>query len=648
MNKLFSHFSPHIHSWIVIFALISALFFSGTELEYLSIALILLFIWLISNVLSAYTADHRIHKSAISISLCLFWIWLAVSLIWSIAPSNSILLFWWISIFPLVFFSYQIETKQNQFWERIRKAILAIGILLALYGIYQYFAWGVLPLSVFLTRNTHAAFLNLIAVPASAYFLINAPNKNFSTIQKYLSSLILFILFFSIALTNSRGGMLSLIIALAILIWLIARHVARRSVVMLLAILLLGVIAATLVPLMIPEYSEGGLIATSRELHDPSSRLMIWKPAWEMLKTSPWFGIGLGTYYLAWPPYKDPSDTTAGIFVHNDYLQIWIETGLPGLLLLLLLMGSLVWSVSRITNKSNIEPQTKIEIVGLFCGLLVVALHSFVDFNFYIPSILLVAGLILGRFQTLVGQQLNTLSIEIRPEKFIGKKLYLLASALLLTPMLYFTAIGLGGHYSGKALAQAKQGLLEEANKSFMTAKRFAPNDDRIYTGHADLYRQTISQLPMEDADNKKLLFMNALHFLDNAKQINPYRWETPVVRGKIYSENPDLAGEKWRTLAADSFHRALSLNPKLYKTRIDYATLLLSDGKFEPALGILDAGISYTYINNPDLAIYYAFTIVLLKESGRYKEAKQLEERLIQLQKRLARSQEPNTLYGY
>ena len=26
---------------------------------------------------------------------------------------------------------------------------------------------------------------------------------------------------------------------------------------------------------------------------------------------------------------------SAGFFVHNDYLQMWIETGLPGLLLFL-------------------------------------------------------------------------------------------------------------------------------------------------------------------------------------------------------------------------------------------------------------------------------------------------------------------------
>ena len=54
-----------------------------------------------------------------------------------------------------------------------------------------------------------------------------------------------------------------------------------------------------------------------------------------MLMDAPWLGIGLGTYWLYWPTYRHPDDTSGGFYVHNDYLQIWIETGLPGFLLLL-------------------------------------------------------------------------------------------------------------------------------------------------------------------------------------------------------------------------------------------------------------------------------------------------------------------------
>src|SRR5581483_2192840 len=82
---------------------------------------------------------------------------------------------------------------------------------------------------------------------------------------------------------------------------------------------------------------HGGPSGRLATLSDPGNagveRFLIWRGSWEMLMAKPWWGIGLGSYYLAWPPYRDPADQTLGFFVHNDYLQIWIEAGLPALLL---------------------------------------------------------------------------------------------------------------------------------------------------------------------------------------------------------------------------------------------------------------------------------------------------------------------------
>jgi hypothetical protein len=72
-------------------------------------------------------------------------------------------------------------------------------------------------------------------------------------------------------------------------------------------------------------------------------RFLIWERAWQMLMDAPWWGIGLGTYWLHWPPYRNPLDSSGGFYVHNDYLQIWIETGLPGLLLLLAVYPLNAW-----------------------------------------------------------------------------------------------------------------------------------------------------------------------------------------------------------------------------------------------------------------------------------------------------------------
>jgi tetratricopeptide (TPR) repeat protein len=438
---------------------------------------------------------------------------------------------------------------------------------------------------------------------------------------------VLFSLFLSISLTASRGATLSLAISVGLLTVLTLRSVSRRALV-----LLLGLLA---VAFLVSKISHGELGERLPQLIQDSPRRIIWESSWSLLQASPWQGIGLGLFYLAYPAYRNPADNSGGFFAHNDYLQVWIETGLPGLMLLLAVLVAALWLFVRALRKTGLRSGVHIEMTGLFCGLLAVAGHSVVDFNLYILSIMMMSGLAMARFHELATRNLKPPLLLLRPSRFVGKQAYpLIVLLLVLLPVFYFIALGMANSYYDRGMAQAREGRLQEADQSLATAQRLTPSDDRILIAHADLYRHAVAMLPPDDFGGRKSLYDDALHFLEQAQKANALRGLTFVIRGRLYQQNPAFAGEDGQELAGESFRHALALNPRLFQGRMDYVSLLLQAGKKNEALQSLDEGVRHYYPNMPDLIPFYSLTAQLQKDAGRVDEARVLEDRVKELEK--------------
>ncbi len=66
-----------------------------------------------------------------------------------------------------------------------------------------------------------------------------------------------------------------------------------------------------------------------------------------MLQDAPWHGIGPGLFWLAYPPYRAAADNSGGFYVHNDYLQLWLEGGWPTFIVLLCLLALVAFRYAR-------------------------------------------------------------------------------------------------------------------------------------------------------------------------------------------------------------------------------------------------------------------------------------------------------------
>ena len=71
-------------------------------------------------------------------------------------------------------------------------------------------------------------------------------------------------------------------------------------------------------------------------------RRIMWQAGWNMFKSSPWLGLGLGTFMFNFKEFVvDKSFYIA--YAHNCYLQIAAEIGMIGLFSFLLILVFYFW-----------------------------------------------------------------------------------------------------------------------------------------------------------------------------------------------------------------------------------------------------------------------------------------------------------------
>ena len=101
-----------------------------------------------------------------------------------------------------------------------------------------------------------------------------------------------------------------------------------------------------------------------------------------LLTLKPFTGLGLGTFGYYYAQLRTET-STAGVFLHNDFLQLAIEMGLPCILVFL----ALFLTVLVTTTHRNV-------VALAVC--IAVLIHSMMEFQFYLPSISLLMGLALA------------------------------------------------------------------------------------------------------------------------------------------------------------------------------------------------------------------------------------------------------------
>lgn len=249
-----------------------------------------------------------------------------------------------ISIFFISGFIFQKNPKSKYL---ILNTIYLILACAGLYAIIQYLSlWG-LPQAFWgnsiepkraVSFFTHPNFYTLWSAPLLAFLL---PDLFFAVKDKglrikdwrpwawLLGSI-------GLLLSMSRAGWIGLGAAILVYLIVAADKKIRKlaGVVVIVLVIVIVSIPNLRWRFTLPLYGEKSAV----------SRLSLWNTGWKAIKESPMLGLGLTGFSQSWERLNtDAGLTDTHNFPHNIFLDLWVETGLMGLISLIGLMGLYIY-----------------------------------------------------------------------------------------------------------------------------------------------------------------------------------------------------------------------------------------------------------------------------------------------------------------
>ena len=294
-----------------------------------------------------------------------------------------------ISFFLIFLCVLNIFEKKEQF-ERIILILIFLGLLLSFYGVItKYFILQketARSFSTFGNRNHFAAYMIMIA-PLSIAYALYCSNKNKKIIFTFIAAIICSAVFLSL----SRGGSLSLLIALFFMSFLLMREKLHGNQHWIIAAVIIFAFVLVSMAGFGPIQHKMSILRQGL-----ASRWSVVFDSLNMVRDFPLFGIGLGNFKYAFSLHQTPRQIAIYYdYLHNDYLQFVVEAGLICAALLSIFFLNLFKMILIELNKRH-DSFAKSIVIGGLCGILAVSMHSFVDFNFHIPAVALLFWFILG------------------------------------------------------------------------------------------------------------------------------------------------------------------------------------------------------------------------------------------------------------
>jgi tetratricopeptide (TPR) repeat protein/predicted secreted protein len=477
-----------------------------------------------------------------------------------------------------------------------RRIVLGVWVLsasvISLYVLGQYWGWSFgrvqiprmsRPFGTFGNPLFFAAYLVTTIPVAWSLALTEAPPPKFLW---WLCSLVMIIALYA---TKARGGWVGFGIALILFIavYLRRKGAARKTIA--LALTALAIIAGVFV--------WSNRLVWLRQTH----RLLIWRDTAVMGLKNP-FGVGIGGFHTNFPKYASeglkevlPQNQFIVNYAHNEYLEVFAETGIVGLSVFLWMLV-LFWKEGLKASYQK-DSQTGIIALGLLSGGVALLGQNFfcVNMRFIISSVYLfmVMGLVVNAQASMqvAGRGTVRYNAGKQPKvSFLSRICGLLIGVFIIgyfTPQIWkpFRASQIvenekffeeSGDYSvikelkdkakkgecnyddyyklGYEYAKHKQ--WQEAITSFEQALRIQPNSRGAYNNLGNIYYMT----------NRRRA---AIECYERSIAIKPDQADAHFNLGYLYYMEGQLAE------AASEFQKVLKYDPDNAKARIMYKKMV-------------------------------------------------------------------------
>jgi hypothetical protein len=281
-------------------------------------------------------------------------------------------------------------------------------------------------------------------------------------------------------------------------------------------------------------FGMGEITRLGASVKSGTQRLVIYDIAWQRIKEKPILGHGYNHfqyYQLSDQPLLRKGKLTK--FVHNDYLQIWMETGIVGLLLLFTVIALFYLTLIKHIQTSG---QQKVLAVSLLAGMTAYFTHAMVDFVMYPPVLLLMFGAYLGIANSqLITHEYKILTINTDWFARRGLRLSVVRTALGLLLIAWLSQPAIAQLAFDQAKRDVSRLDIESALKYFELARRFAPYEPVYYSAEADIWYH--AALVTKDPDPAR----RADDLLARGTEVNPHEVGNLFLRALLHREVPEL-----------------------------------------------------------------------------------------------------------
>ncbi len=310
-----------------------------------------------------------------------------------------------------------------------------------------------------------------------------------------------FVFFIGILATFSLGSLLVLTVITGFTVYISGSTKLRTS--------LLVIVLVLLITIGVFVHLRGIGPSGTNKLKSPVlKRWKNWKGAASILRDYPVTGTGFGNFGVVYPEYLKNKDVQTQ-FVHNTYLQLTVEMGVPfGFFLFIFLFYFYKQS-------GGVTFQNKYRFAFFLSGLSFL-LHNFVDFTFYVPAAGLTFFYILGVLYSKKGKKKN-LSPFLK---------YALLGVFLLAGI--FAVKGYTGSYY---FEKAKINVEKENHKN---ARRQIGKSISIEGFNPEVHI-FLSQLLLEEFDGNREDLNIGIKEAKKAIDLNPHTPYYRNVKGKIH-----------------------------------------------------------------------------------------------------------------
>ncbi len=586
-SRQFRQPSDYLLVLSLVVATVAALFFNGKHMQLYAVTLAATLVTLTVALIRASSGTLQFRIAGLS--LFALTIWSASAISWSLAPFISMIAVGTIAVGVAAYIAGCLEFNRAN-GTPLTHCLIAGHVAVVAVMIGQALS-GYDPALTFSNVNSASGFLNLLWPVTMVAVLARRPDiRQFS-----MACVLLALTGLTINLTGSRGALLGALIALVIVALVTAGiwHLRRRTLVL---------AGSLIVGALVWEIAGNGLALMSGlqtvaagSLHG-TSRMLIWTATWELIQQSPWLGIGPGIFWLAYAAIRPADDGSAGYFAHNALLQYWVEQGIPGVLLLLVIGLACAWLFMRGLYRARGagDNASIARVTSSFAAIAAVCTHAMFTYNLSMTPFLLVLGIHMARLESgSAGPAIWRIPIP----DFRQSRRARLSLLLFLIPFAYPVMVSGSFAKIDQGARTLERGNFAEAAQLFTTARAFWSQPDYPWYLQANANVVALREANDISPDQRMRLVNHTNQLLDEARDRNPLRPEVPFIRGQLRKAEPDLTAET----AAQAFEHALSLNPRYIRARYELALLWAQAGERKRAADLVNEGLRLRYTGGID-----------------------------------------------